>query len=673
MTPFGEFADLINEGTFRRIIVFAVQSESKAYRTLADKIIVSIDEYFDLVLSASCRTEGQWKILREEALHWTNRFFDKVRETFPTIIDTIQENILMVFDKQKESIADRAGNRIRNENTSGLQLSPISNRVRDFVQIAVYEEVLKVAASESMKTSLAEIDQLSYDDLLNTKKRNELLAMAKRHMQFWEISGEDLNRKTLLATILEHLVRVPERFNRIVTSIRALPNLDWYQDHASQYHLLDALDNSARLTNEAKRREFARDYLVKMRKRLVDQKPLFERNISQWIEMKQTQFFSLIENGYQYAIIHMQQRRKAHRLTEHYSNLFAMFECQLIAAKCLLQFGGMKPKISDAHLLGAGGFFNVHRASWGDHENLAVKRQRHNTLNEYPYASFLEAHYHRAITNTRQTNVVPLSYLYFHNRQLSIFMPKYKQSLQKYLQENIRKIQFDQLCSFAWIIANVLHDIHQNDLVHRDIKSSNILLDDDNRCYLSDFGTGKEGASNETVIGTLPLPPEIFANAINPHSLTVYDGKAVDIFAYGILLYELLPKREYHRPNQDFVADSERLFTNEKLFPIPSDLDDYKQLVKDCLEQNAANRPTAAMIIKRLEILIKLTEVKHCAICSIRERTVRTKPCGHKALCQPCRDELRSRNYHLCVICKKIMREDVHDDNNQTFIFPQEN
>ena len=598
---------------------------------------------------------------------WANQFFEKVKETFPTIIDTIQANILSVFDKQKESIADRAGNRIRNENSSGIQLSPISNRVRDFVQIAVYEEVLKVAASESMKASLAQIDQMSYEALLNNKKRNELLAMAKRHIQFWEISGEDLNRKKLFATILEHLVRVPERLNRLVTSLRTRPYLDWYQANTSEYELLDALDNSAKLTNEPKRREFARDYLVKMRKRVVDQKPLFERNISQWIEMKQTQFFTRIESGYQYAITHMQQRKQAHRLTEKYSDLFAMFECQLIAAKCLLQFDGIKPKISDSHLLGAGGFFNVHRAQWGNQDNLAVKRQRLNTLDEYPSASYMEAHYHRAITNTRQANVVPLSYLYYNNRHLSIFMPRYKQSLQKYLQENIRKIRFDQICSFALIIANVLHDIHLNDLVHRDIKSSNILLDEDNQCYLSDFGTGKEGSLNTTVIGTLPLPPEIFANAINPHAVTIYDGKAVDIFAYGILLYELLPKKDYHRPNQDLVGDPERLFTNEKLFPIPSDMDDYKQLVKDCLEQNSANRPTTTMIIKRLDILIKLSEIKHCGVCLIRERTVRTYPCGHKALCQQCRNELRSRNYDLCIICKKIMKTDEHDDNNQTF------
>ena len=669
LTLYRDFAGIMNEGTFRRIILFGVRSEGNAYQALADKIISSIDEYFDLVLSAAYRTEGQWNILREHAIKWATRFFEKVKETFPTIIATIVENILTVFDKQQESIAVRAGSRIRRDDLSSTRhLTPTSNKVRDFVQIAVNEEVFKVAASESMKTALIQIDQMSNDDVLNDKKRNELLSMAKRHIQFWEVSGEDLNRRKFLATILEHLVRAPQRIGRLFTSLRTRPFLDWYNANTSEYDLMDALDNSANLTNESKRQEFARNYLIKMKTSIVNQRPLFERNLVQWIETKQIQFFARIESGYQYAINHMQQRREAHRVTEKYSELFAMYECQLIAAKHLVQFNGIKPKIQESHLLGAGGFFNIHAAQWGDQENLAVKRQRSNTLEDYPYAAYMEAHYHRAITNTRQANVVPLSYLYYNTRQLFILMPKYKQSLQKYLQDNIRKIKFDQVCSFALIIANVLHDIHANDLVHRDIKSSNILLDKDDQCYLSDFGTGKEGAMNITVIGTLPLPPEIFANAINPHSAAIYDGKAVDIFAYGILLYELLPKKDYHRPNQELAGDAQRLLANEKIYPISPDMNDYKQLIIDCLQPNAADRPEASSIIKRLDVLIRLSEVKRCGVCLERDRTVRTFPCGHKVLCKICRDDLRHRSYDLCIICKKIMQKDVHDDSNQTFL-----
>jgi serine/threonine protein kinase len=365
----------------------------------------------------------------------------------------------------------------------------------------------------------------------------------------------------------------------------------------------------------------------------------------------------------------MQKRKEAHQLTEKYSDQFAILECQLIAAKNLANFNGIKPTIFDKRLLGAGGFFNVHPAKWGDKENLAVKIQHSTTFEDHPNASYMEAHYHRAITNAHQDNVVPLSYLYYENKIIYIFMPKYKQSLQKYLQENIMKIKFDQIFSFALIIATVLNDIHQNDLVHRDIKSSNILLDDVERCYLSDFGTAKEGSLNNSIVGSFPLAHEVLEGAVMQHHnlSSVYDGKAVDIFGYGILLFELLPKTEYYRPNTEAVYELDTLFDDDKLIPLPSDMNDYKRLVLDCLQRNYVNRPSASGIIQRIEALIRQNEVKRCSICLERERTVRTLPCGHKVLCQQCREDLRRRNYDLCVLCKRLMNKDVHDDCKQTF------
>jgi hypothetical protein len=659
----------MNERTFRRIIQFTVQSDSNFHQTLADKVLSSIDEYFDLVLSTTYRTEEQWSQLRDEALKWAERFFVTIKYILPSIVDTIHENILKLFDEQKESIAIRAGSLIRNEDQLGMKLPQSSNKVRDFIKIVVYEEVMKVAASEAMNASLTNINKISDDDLLNNKKKNEILSLARRNIHFWEITGEDLNRKTFFATILEHLVRTPVRISRFFTNLRTRPYLTWYNEHTNEYDLLDALDDSANLFNELKRQEYAREHLIKMRKNIFEQKPLFVNNLFEWIEKKEVQFISRIDTGYQYAIDTMERRKQAHQLTEKYSEKFAVFECRLIAAKDLAKFHGIKPIIFQDELLGAGGFFNVHAAQWVDQKNLAVKRQLPEKLTDDPYGAYMEAHYHRAITNAHQMNVVPLLYLYYDNNELYIFMPKYQRSLQNYLKENIQTIKFDKILSFSLIIAIILNDIHQNDLVHRDIKSSNILLDDNEQCYLSDFGTVKHGTLNDTIIGSFPLPPEIYASALLKQFdvSTVYSGKAADIFSYGILLYELLPKKEYYRPNMDSAYDAEKLFQNDKLYPLSNEMKDYKQVVIDCLQKNSLNRPTASMIITRIETLILNNETKHCAICLDNQRTVRTLPCGHKVLCRKCREDLRQRHHDLCVICKRLMQRDIEDDLNKTF------
>jgi serine/threonine-protein kinase len=83
-------------------------------------------------------------------------------------------------------------------------------------------------------------------------------------------------------------------------------------------------------------------------------------------------------------------------------------------------------------------------------------------------------------------------------------------------------------------LCRAITAVHDAGLLHRDIKAQNVMLDDDGRVVLMDFGTGRElddGGAN--LAGTpLYLAPEVFGG----QPATVQS----DIYSLGVLLYHLL-------------------------------------------------------------------------------------------------------------------------------------
>ena len=87
-------------------------------------------------------------------------------------------------------------------------------------------------------------------------------------------------------------------------------------------------------------------------------------------------------------------------------------------------------------------------------------------------------------------------------------------------------------------VGGALASAHRQGVVHRDVKPSNILLDEEGNAYLADFGIAKEVAASErtepgTIKGSvLYLAPE----QIRGETLT----QRTDVYALGVVLYEVL-------------------------------------------------------------------------------------------------------------------------------------
>lgn len=86
-------------------------------------------------------------------------------------------------------------------------------------------------------------------------------------------------------------------------------------------------------------------------------------------------------------------------------------------------------------------------------------------------------------------------------------------------------------------VAEALQHLHENRIVHRDIKDENVILDESGTALLIDFGSAAYYRPNkkfDTFCGTLDYcAPEILQG-------TPYDGPPQDIWSLGMLLYALI-------------------------------------------------------------------------------------------------------------------------------------
>jgi tRNA A-37 threonylcarbamoyl transferase component Bud32 len=99
-------------------------------------------------------------------------------------------------------------------------------------------------------------------------------------------------------------------------------------------------------------------------------------------------------------------------------------------------------------------------------------------------------------------------------------------------------LEFEQIRRVITQVGDALDCAHTQGLVHRDVKPSNILIDDRGNCLLADFGIAKilEGADTLTATGGLIGTPKYMSpeqGMGNP-----IDGRS-DIYSLGVVLYEM--------------------------------------------------------------------------------------------------------------------------------------
>ena len=159
--------------------------------------------------------------------------------------------------------------------------------------------------------------------------------------------------------------------------------------------------------------------------------------------------------------------------------------------------------------------------------------------------------------------------------------------IKKKVSNSIEKFSGTKLSMIALGLASALITFEEHNIVHRDLKSGNILVDDELIPKICDFGAARiyhKGDQMTNKIGTLHfMAPE------NVYSKN-YDNK-VDVYSFGLVLYEMAEQKS---PFLDVRKDQilQLLPQNKLHLNFDKASKELKSLIKQCTDFDPKKRPT---------------------------------------------------------------------------------
>ncbi|KAJ9182779.1 hypothetical protein P3X46_006734 [Hevea brasiliensis] len=276
--------------------------------------------------------------------------------------------------------------------------------------------------------------------------------------------------------------------------------------------------------------------------------------------------------------------------------------------------------------IGEGGFGPVYLGTLIDGQEIAVKRLSRSSgqgLNEFKNeVKFIAKLQHRNLVKLLgcciQGEEKMLVYEYMCNKSLDSFI--FDQTRSKLLDWAKR---FNIICG----IARGLLYLHQDSrlrIIHRDLKASNILLDNEMNPKISDFGLAKtfggeqtEGNTNR-VVGTFGyMAPEYATDGI-------FSDKS-DVFSFGIIMLEIISgkkSRGYHQldHSHNLIGYAWRLWKEGKslelIDPVLGESYHLLEVMRCyhisllCAQHHAEDRPSMALVLLMLGSETPLPEPK---------------------------------------------------------------
>jgi novel protein kinase C epsilon type len=130
--------------------------------------------------------------------------------------------------------------------------------------------------------------------------------------------------------------------------------------------------------------------------------------------------------------------------------------------------------------------------------------------------------------------------------------------------QRARKFEEPRARFYAAEVTCALQFLHRHNVIYRDLKLDNILLDHEGHCRLADFGMCKEGITADNLTSTFCGTPDYIA----PEILQELEyGVSVDWWALGVLMYEMMAGQPpFEADNEDDLFEA--ILHDDVLYPV---------------------------------------------------------------------------------------------------------
>ncbi|MGH0117872.1 UNVERIFIED_CONTAM: hypothetical protein FKN15_003903 [Acipenser sinensis] len=169
----------------------------------------------------------------------------------------------------------------------------------------------------------------------------------------------------------------------------------------------------------------------------------------------------------------------------------------------------------------------------------------------------------RVLQNTRHPFLTTLKYA-FQTHDRLCFVMEYANGGELFFHLSRDRVFTEERARFYGAeIVSALEYLHSRNVVYRDLKLENLMLDKDGHIKITDFGLCKEGITDGATMKTFCGTPEYLA----PEVLEDNDyGRAVDWWGLGVVMYEMMCGRLPFY-NQDHERLFELILMEEIRFP----------------------------------------------------------------------------------------------------------